>query len=193
MNSLSEIQLGSFIFEIEDALPNFLCDDMVKRFEENPDDHYQGKVGSEIRENTDLKKTTDLVVSGKAHWQDVHNNLFRSLSLALQEFSNSYTYFGDLKRYQDSGYNIQRYQTGEYYHWHVDADNSALASRQLVAIWYLNDVEQGGETDFFHQHISITPQKGKLVLFPPFWTHQHRAGVVEKGVKYIATTWIIFR
>jgi hypothetical protein len=30
------------------------------------------------------------------------------------------------------------------------------------------------------------------VLFPPFWTHIHRAAVVEKGVKYIATTWVCF-
>ena len=193
MNKIREIKQGSFIFEYENALPDFLCDDIVTRFEENPDDQYQGRVGSEMGENAELKKTTDLVVTGKAHWQDVQNNLFRSLSIALQEFSRSYSYFSELKRFKDMGFNLQRYQQGEYYHWHVDADNEALASRQLVAIWYLNDVEQDGETDFYHQQISIKPLKGKLILFPPFWTHQHRAAVVEKGVKYIATTWVTFR
>ena len=133
------------------------------------------------------------MVTGKEHWQDVKNNLFRSLSIVLKEFSKAYPYFSELKRFKDSGYNLQRYQKGEYYHWHVDADNQALANRQLVAIWYLNDVEQGGETDFYHQHISLKPNKGKVVLFPPFWTHHHRAAKVEKGVKYIATTWITFR
>jgi hypothetical protein len=34
--------------------------------------------------------------------------------------------------------------------------------------------------------------EGKLVLFPPFWTHIHRAAAVEKDVKYIATTWQCF-
>ena len=192
-SKLNEIKQGSFIFESENALPDFLCDDMVARFEAHPEDQYAGRVGSDANQNTQLKKTTDLVVTGKDHWQDVQNNLFRSLALTLQKFSQRYPYFAELKRYQDSAYNLQRYRPGEYYDWHVDADNEALSSRQLVAIWYLNDVEQGGETDFYHQHLSIKPTKGKLVLFPPFWTHQHRAAEIEKGVKYIATTWITFR
>ncbi len=193
MSEIIEVNPGSFLFEIKNALPDFLCDDMVARFEENQADQYQGRVGSSMTDNTELKKTTDLVASGKEHWKDVDNNLFRSLAMALKSFKHKYPYFADMSRFKDMGYNLQRYQPGEYYHWHVDADNLELASRQLVALWYLNDVEQGGETDFIHQQISITPEKGKLVLFPPFWTHEHRAAVVEKGTKYIATTWITFR
>jgi len=193
MNKLKEVKENSFIFEQKQALPDFLCDDMVNRFEANQPDQYEGRVGSDQGSNTSLKKTTDIVVSGKEHWKDVDNNLFRSLAMALNDFKSSYPYFSDMSRYKDMGYNLQRYQEGEYYHWHVDSDNEALASRQLVALWYLNDVEEGGETDFLHQKISVTPEKGKLVLFPPFWTHQHRAGVVKKGVKYIATTWVTFR
>ena len=193
MSDINEVKSDSFVFEIKKALPDFLCDDMVLRFELNTEDQYAGRVGSEMGSDTSLKKTTDLVASGKQHWKDVDNNLFRSLAMALKEFKHSYPYFGDMSRFKDMGYNLQRYLPGEYYHWHVDADNEALAKRQLVALWYLNDVEEGGETEFLHQKISITPEKGKLVLFPPFWTHQHRAAVVEKGVKYIATTWITFR
>lgn len=193
MNEIVEVKPGSFLFEIKNALPDFLCDDMVARFEENQADQYQGRVGSSMTGNTQLKKTTDLVASGKEHWKDVDNNLFRSLAMALKNFKDNYPYFTEMSRFKDMGYNLQRYQPGEYYHWHVDADNLELASRQLVALWYLNDVEQGGETDFIHQKVSITPEKGKLVLFPPFWTHEHRAAVVEKGTKYIATTWITFR
>ncbi len=190
---LTEIKPHSFIFEKKDALPDFLCDDMVARFEVNETDQYEGRVGSEIGSDQSLKKTTDLIASGKTHWKDVDNNLFRSLAMALQEFKEHYPYFGDMSRFKDMGYNIQRYREGEYYHWHVDGDNQALASRQLVAIWYLNDVEEGGETEFAFQEASIKPEKGKLILFPPFWTHEHRAAVVTKGVKYIATTWITFR
>jgi len=66
-------------------------------------------------------------------------------------------------------------------------------SRQLVAIWYLNDVAgPGGETEFPLQEILVKPAEGKLVLFPPFWTHVHRAVTLEDRVKYIATTWVCF-
>jgi hypothetical protein len=36
------------------------------------------------------------------------------------------------------------------------------------------------------------PAQGKLLLFPPFWTHVHRGVTLEKGVKYIATSWVCF-
>jgi hypothetical protein len=194
LKSIREVKPGSFIFEKKEALPGFLCDNMVERFEANESDQYQGRSGSAQNLNASLKKTTDIIVSGKQHWQDVDNNLFRSLAMALNEFKEAFPYFANMGRFQDMGYNLQRYQPSEYYHWHVDSDNLALASRQLVALWYLNDVESpGGETEFLHQGIKVTPEKGKLVLFPPFWTHEHRAVTVEKGVKYIATTWITFR
>ena len=94
---------------------------------------------------------------------------------------------------KDIGYNIQRYQPGEYYHWHIDGGRHQFADRQLVALWYINDVEgPGGETEFRFQDVKVTPEEGKLVLFPPFWTHEHRAVTVEKRTKYIATTWVVF-
>ena len=191
--NIKEIAPNSFIFEKKNALPDFLCDAMVERFEANEADQYQGRVGVDMNSNTSLKKTTDVIASGKEHWKDVDNNLFRSLAMALKEFKEIYPYFSDMSRFKDMGYNLQRYREGEYYHWHVDADNLGIASRQLVALWYLNDVEEGGTTDFIFQKASVTPEKGTLMLFPPFWTHEHRAGVVTKGVKYIATTWITFR
>ena len=191
--SIKEVSPNSFIYEKKNALPDFLCDDMVARFEANEADQYQGRVGVDMNSNTDLKKTTDVIASGKEHWKDVDNNLFRSLAIALKEFKEVYPYFSEMSRFKDMGYNIQRYREGEYYHWHVDADNLGIASRQLVALWYLNDVEEGGTTDFIFQKASVTPEKGKLMLFPPFWTHEHRAAEVKKGVKYIATTWITFR
>lgn len=191
---MKELGKNSFIFAFDNALPGFLCDDMVRRFEQRVDDHYEGRVGSDASENISLKKTTDLVVSGKEHWKDVDNNLFRSLGLAIREFQKKYEYFANMQQFKDMGYNLQRYLPGEYYHWHVDADSIQLANRQLVALWYLNDVEGvGGETEFIHQDIKVRPEKGKLILFPPFWTHRHRAVTMQQGVKYIATTWITFR
>ena len=192
--SIREVKAGSFIFEKKQALPDFLCEDMIKRFEAQIQDQYAGRAGSAANQNVQLKKTTDIYVSNKPHWKDVDNNLFRSFAMALKEFQQLYPYFSDMSRFKDMGYNLQRYEKGEYYHWHVDADNTTLATRQLVALWYLNDTPSpGGETEFVFQDVKVTPEQGKLVLFPPFWTHEHRASVIQEGVKYIATTWLTFR
>ena len=82
----------------------------------------------------------------------------------------------------------------QYYHWHIDSGSHEFSYRQLVAIFYLNDLKknQGGTTEFFHQDVIITPKAGKLILFPPFWTHKHRGAEVIFGKKYIATTWVVF-
>ena len=191
LKTLKEVKENTFIFEQHNALPDALCDDMIRRFEEHSDDQYQGRIGQTASQDSSVKKTTDLVVSGKEHWKDVDNNLFRSLGIAIKEFREAYPYFKG--PFKDMGYGIQRYNPGEYYHWHIDGGSHDFSQRQLVALWYLNDVPgPGGETEFLFQDVKIKPEKGKLVLFPPFWTHEHRAVTLNEGVKYIATTWIVF-
>ena len=191
LKTIKEVKENTFIFEQKNALPAALCDDMIRRFEEHTDDQYQGRIGQGAAQDSNVKKTTDLVVSDKEHWKDVDNNLFRSMGIAIKEFREAYPYFKG--PFKDMGYGIQRYNPGEYYHWHIDGGSHDFSQRQLVALWYLNDVPgPGGETEFLFQDVKIKPEKGKLVLFPPFWTHEHRAVTLNEGVKYIATTWIVF-
>ena len=40
--------------------------------------------------------------------------------------------------------------------------------------------------------ILVKSAADKLVLFPPFWMHPHRAVTVEQGVKHVATSWFCF-
>jgi Rps23 Pro-64 3,4-dihydroxylase Tpa1-like proline 4-hydroxylase len=191
LTSIREVKPHTFIFEKENALPDFLCDNMVERFEAAKDEQYLGRIGQIFEEDRSIKKSTDLVVSGKEHWKDVDNNLFRSLGMALREFKEKYEYFRG--PFKDNGYALQRTNVGEHYHWHIDGGSHDFSQRQLVAVWYLNDVPgPGGETEFLFQDVKVKPQKGKLALFPPFWTHEHRGVTLQKGVKYIATTWVVF-
>ena len=191
LKTLTEVKPNSFIFEKKEALPGFLCQDMIARFEAHENEQYEGRIGQTRHQDQSIKRTTDLVVSGKPHWKDVDNNLFRSLGLALKEFREAFPYFKG--PFKDMGYQIQRYLPGEYYQWHIDGGSHEFAERQLVALWYLNTVDgPGGETEFLFQDVKVKPEEGKLVLFPPFWTHEHRAVRLEQGVKYIATTWVVF-
>ncbi|MEN8212841.1 MAG: 2OG-Fe(II) oxygenase [Pseudomonadota bacterium] len=191
LQNIHEVKPDTFIFEVSDALPLDICNEMIRRFEASPDEQYEGRVGQTVEKERSIKRTTDLVVTGKEQWKDINSELFRSLGTAILEFRETYPFFKG--PFRDKGYAIQRYLPGDYYHWHIDGGSHEFSYRQLVALWYLNDVEgPGGETEFSYQKISVTPQAGKLMLFPPFWTHEHRAATVQKGVKYIATTWVVF-
>lgn len=189
---MHEVRPLSFIYEIKNALSGELCRDMIRRFEANTDQQYAGRIGQGQAEESSIKKTTDLRISGRADWKDVDQALMQSLSRAFSEFGRAFPFFA-ANSFKDIGYNMQRYQPGEYYHWHVDGGPGEFSQRQLVALWYLNAVEgPGGETEFPLQEVSVKPEEGKLVMFPPFWTHVHRAVTMEKSVKYIATTWVCF-
>lgn len=191
LDTLREVKPGTFLFEKDRALPHGLCDDIIRRFEEAPDEQYPGRIGQTENEDFSVKRSTDIYISGKPQWKDVDAGLFGSLAAALAEFRRAFPYFRG--RFKDAGYGIQRTRAGEFYHWHVDGGSHSFSARQLVAIWYLNDVEDGGgETEFFVQRVCIRPRCGKLLLFPPFWTHEHRGRRLQRGVKYIATTWVLF-
>ena len=188
---IKELAKHSFIFEIEQALTDDICDMIVQRFEASKSMQYQGRVGQLAQESLSIKQSTDLAASAHKEWQDVDTILHRSMGMALAELREQYAFFRG--PFKDIGYNIQRTEAGQYYHWHIDGGSHDFADRQLVAIWYLNDVPgPGGETEFQFQGVKVTPKKGNMLLFPPFWTHEHRGATVQSGVKYIATTWLVF-
>lgn len=189
--TIIEVKPGSFVFEQANALPGDVCAEMIERFEAYAAEQYPGRIGQTRDLDRSIKLSTDLVLSGKPHWRDLDRELFRSLSRALAEFKQSFEFFDG--PFKDNGYAIQRTDASEYYHWHIDGGSHEFALRQLVAIWYLNEPGgEGGETEFKYQDISIRPETGKLLLFPPFWTHLHRGKTLDGGSKYIATTWVVF-
>jgi len=190
-NTIQEIRPGSFVFEQRDALATDICGEMIRRFEAHEAEQYPGRIGQSRDLDQSIKRSTDLVLSGKPHWQDLDRELFRSLNRALAEFKRTFTFFDG--PFKDNGYAIQRTDAGEFYHWHIDGGSHEFAMRQLVAIWYLNEPDgDGGETEFKYQQIRVRPETGKLLLFPPFWTHLHRGKTLVGGNKYIATTWVVF-
>ena len=191
LQSIKEVKPNSFVFEKPNALAKEFCADVISRFEKDKQGQYKGCIGQQANEDNSIKKSTDLVVSGKEHWKEVDKALFQSLGRAVLEFRETYPFFKG--PFKDMGYGVQRTDPGEHYHWHIDGGSHDFSHRQLVAIWYLNDVAgPGGETEFLFQDIKIKPELGKLILFPPFWTHEHRGVTLDKGVKYIATTWVVF-
>ncbi len=190
--TLEELGAGTFIYRCAGALDASFCDEVVARFETRTSDQYVGRIGQGAAMVTGIKRTVDVRVSGTEDWKDVDEMLFHSLKDALSAIASIHPYFAS-NTFKDVGYNLQRYSEGGYYHWHVDAGPGEFSQRQLVAIWYLNDVPgPGGETEFAFQKVKISPVRGDLILFPPFWTHVHRAVAVASIPKYIATTWVCF-
>ena len=54
---------------------------------------------------------------------------------------------------------------------------------------YLNDINDGGETEFLYQNIKIKPRKGLTLIWPADWTFTHRGNFAPSEEKYIVTGW----
>ena len=85
---------------------------------------------------------------------------------------------------------IQKTQPGEGYHvWHCENAEMKARNRILAFSVYLNDVAEGGETEFLYQGVREKPSTGDVLIFPCQYTHVHRGNPPIGGVKYLATTW----
>ncbi|GGI86008.1 2OG-Fe(II) oxygenase [Shewanella gelidii] len=100
--------------------------------------------------------------------------------------------------YRSGNINIQKYLQGRggYPHWHSEQfpqqEHNEALHRVVLYMFYLNDVDEGGETEFYYQGKKIKPKKGTLVIAPAGFTHSHRGNIPLSGNKYIATSWVMF-
>lgn len=85
--------------------------------------------------------------------------------------------------------NINRYLPGQQYHIHSDAGPDK--HRVISALVYLNNVQEGGETYFPNFDLNVTPEAGRLVIFPSNYAYAHAALPPKSGVKYSAAFWTI--
>lgn len=92
----------------------------------------------------------------------------------------------------DDGYVVSRYDPGDAVIMHVDGQCSVFPHNGLrlaTLLFYLNDVAEGGETNFPLQDIKVRPQQGKAIMFPVGFTHPHSVLPAKSG-RYIMQTWI---
>ena len=98
---------------------------------------------------------------------------------------------------------LLKYEKTQFYQRHTDYIDFQLERpcgvRTLTFYIYLNDVEEGGGTNFPKLDLTVTPKKGRAALWPSVLASDpnkkdrrtdHAALPVIKGVKYGANAWI---
>lgn len=99
----------------------------------------------------------------------------------------------DSGRHSSYAFKMQRTNLSEGYHiWHYEANDKTVCNRLLVWMLYLNDVDEGGETEFLYQSMRIKPKQGTLVIWPAAFTHTHRGNPPLSNPKYVVTGWTEF-
>jgi hypothetical protein len=114
-------------------------------------------------------------------------------NVGYKQYSEKFWGLQSLGSHNSHSFKIQKTEQGQGYHiWHCEAANLGSCKRILAWTLYLNNVEEGGETEFIHQHCRIKPKAGTLVIWPAAFTHVHRGNPPLSNTKYIVTGWIEF-
>jgi len=190
----------NFIYQEKDCLSAEKCDKIIELFDELKQYQRPGLTSDGVDEN--FKKSTDLQIDidgcrcfENLEFKNLMEDVLVSLKNGLQSYKDEYTIDGIgintvLHWGIERNFNIQRYLPTEgYYVWHIE--NSGVHNCQRILAWmiYLNDVNDGGGTEFLFQNLTTQAEQGKLVIWPADWTHYHRGEVSNTETKYIVTGW----
>lgn len=92
-------------------------------------------------------------------------------------------------------FKIQKTDPGQGFHgWHHEATDPLSSQRVAVFNLYLNDIDEGGETEFLYQRKRVSPKEGRMAFWPAGYTHPHRGNPpLGDDAKYIVTGWVEFQ
>ena len=185
-----------YIYEAHNILPKTFCKEMIEKFDSDSRRRPGEVQGGAI--NHEVKKCSDLSIEGITGWGVESKRLNDAFNTAFIDYQNylKLNIFGeekaDIVDNLFSGKNVVRntftfrkYQVGDYFKWHIDYGHSM--SRICNFIIYLNDHEACTE---FLNGKKIKPEAGKIVFFPTTWVHAHCGQTIEKGNKYMVTSFI---
>lgn len=109
------------------------------------------------------------------------------------EYTKVFSVLNDYSKHGILTYKVQKTMPGQGYHvWHSEAMNPEMSKRIGTYLLYLNDVEDGGETEFLYLSERVAPKAGRLLVFPAGYVHTHRGNPPLKDTKYIMTGWTEF-
>lgn len=192
--------INDFIAVFENALTEKHCKDLIQIYSDF--ERLNKTVSRADLGNNKLHQDNNLIfASSRSRVND--DVYFEILQPAIEHFTHVFwekykeysSKYGVLNhvathKFYDS-IKIQKTKPSEGYHeWHCEHDNRKNGSRVLLVMAYLNDVEEGGETEFLYQSKRVKPKQGTMVVCPSGFTHTHRGNPPLKGEKYMINGWV---
>lgn len=119
--------------------------------------------------------------------KETTQDVFIDMNLMVYDYLSKYSDIYDFSYDYVEPAQILRYEYGQKYEPHYDTGPSC--PRVVSALLYLNDVEDGGETEFINFDIKVRPKENRLVIFPSNYAYRHAALPPTDGIKYVTVYW----
>ena len=202
--------IENYLYFNKNSISKQLCNDIIELFEVQTGKD-EGVTAAGLNKN--IKDTTDFIIPRKdvpletiKKWERIDKFLTKELDRNVKKYvQNLNNKLNIIEENSDSKFNmfstnalitnefmIQRYikNKGRYvYHEDSRIDWTNKKHRLITYLFYLNNVDEGGETEFWGEH-KVKPEAGKLMLFPASWIYPHRGMMPISNNKYIITGWL---
>ena len=168
--------LSDYCVYIEDHMPKNICNDVVNLFE-----------SADIERRATPNNTprlSQLNFTRKSYLnEELHKVICQYLLSAVDHYRfniKSFYAFAPRNLYFEH-FRIKRYisEDADQFDTHVDVTTVSDECRYLSFMWYLNDVIDGGETEFTELDFKIQPKAGALMMFPPIWMFPHKGHLLN--------------
>ena len=191
MSAVPARDVTSYLQCFDNALAPDLCAQMVDSFEKLARLHTRN--GRGVMSQLGQSSWTEMNVT-KAGDADLESFFRGQIAHYLQRYNELLKLTLPIPlRERIENLRIKRYfvESGDQFQPHFDSMDYN-SNRYLVFIWYLNDVADGGETDFPDLGMRISAKAGRLLIFPPYWMFQHAGLPPKSNDKYIISTYLLF-
>ena len=192
--------MRDFIFRKKNVVSQEDCDKIIDFFESNPNSHLQGTVGSEEKLVPSDKISTEILLN-VTHCNSLNEIIWKAMTQSVEEYKKIFPFLDSgVRRWEvNTIMKIQRYKPGEgYFVEHCEnagfSGESVGGDKRMMA-WmiYLNDVRDGGYTEFPTQRKKFQPRRGDVLIWPAYWTHPHKGVTSKSQTKYIITGWYVYK
>ena len=185
--------MDRYIKIYDDVIDADSCNMLIGKFEAAEEDQYE-----EVRqvERDKAIAFTQINLVNNEDWASVQKGMLEvfqdyimayinDCKIAPKQWPQTYGYEAiRMKRYLNNNYD--RFDP------HVDVKNQETSRRFLAFFIYLNDVDEGGETEFISINkpgtyipLKIEPRRGRLLMFPPLWMYYHAGLKPVSNNKYL--------
>lgn len=199
---IKNYKFDDFILEIDDFISSEECDAFIEYFEKFSENGFTfGREKTNLSVEIDdeqLSSEQCIMVEETLKCENISPGPFpffneKFWEIAYPIYTSKYSIVKQYAQHIVRYTKIQKTRVGQGYHlWHSENGNVNVSTRLLTFILYLNDVEEGGETEFLYYSKRISPKKGKLIVWPAGFTHTHRGNPPLKNTKYVLTGWVEF-
>ena len=179
----------TFIRQYDNAIPNELCDQLIKKFDNNPEQWEKRDKRTDDRGNLTFNEL--FCFNHMDTWKEEMKAVASIFNHYTDEYMKEFDKYCFPNKFGFEAFKMKRYEPNDIdeFGWHVDVFGPGSMKRFLAFFVYLSDNKEG-KTVFRFQNTTTDCKKGTMVIFPPAWPWLHKGTKPIEEKKYFLGSYL---